>query len=168
MNWPQILASGLVAAVAAALVNGITAWLRLRAEAKDRKSTSQTEHLRAAVVDALAAEARRFRHDREARDAIDDLISGRHAGHLSEVPAHESRRQERMRLRAEADADLENALGRVRLYSSALYEKAAPLHAVKYRSALKEDQDGMTEKQRMDALAAFLKASQAQLGVRDR
>ncbi|WP_018789006.1 hypothetical protein [Micromonospora sp. CNB394] len=108
MNWSSILASGLVAAVATARINAQTAWQRLRAEARDRKTASQDEHLRTAVEDFLTAETRRFRHDRGARHVIDDLIMSRDASHPLDL--HEAVRQDQLRQRTEADANLENAV----------------------------------------------------------
>lgn len=164
MNWPQIFASGVVAAVAAAIINGMTAWLRLRAEAKERRATSRDDHLRTAVVDLLAAEARWFRYDRDVRDAIDGIIASRAAKHSTEED--EARRLDGIRLRTEADADLENALGRLRLYSAELHVEAMPLRAVKHRSVLEHlDRDDATNQQRADALDRFLTAAQDRLGI---
>lgn len=165
MNVSTVLASGVVAAIAAAVVNGVTAWHRLRVEARDRKAASHDEQLRDAVVDLLAAELRRFRHGREVRDAIDEIVYSDMEKFMVRDPWE--RFVEGKNDRTDATYEMEDALGRLQLYGSALYEKAMPLLTIEHRSA-KEGPDSVTERERDGVMATFLAAAHERLGITER
>ena len=75
-----IASSAVAAGVVSAAVNGLIAWRRSVADARERRNETRRAHLREAVVDLLAAAQAHFRQARVHRDAIDQFRRQRAEG----------------------------------------------------------------------------------------
>lgn len=59
MNWELVASSAVAAGIVSAVANGLLAWRRSVAEAKERRIETKRGHMREVVTEFLAADQRR-------------------------------------------------------------------------------------------------------------
>lgn len=174
-----IASSAVAAGVVSAAVNGLIAWRRSAADARERRNETRRVHLREAVVDFLATAEVHFRQARVHRDAVDRLrrqrIEGPAGTNELALEVHKEREVYR-----EVATEVWVVISRMRLYSDALASPALALlvepqpvvgsdepidpSGEDYDQALDHEYSRETE-ERSRALAVFITRARAELGI---